>query len=81
MKPVKRRLAEAVTAARLGTVIIRLWGPALVVQAGTLWLSVALHMIDINFQSEERMVNLCVFFWECDIYHFILTCVYRRSEK
>lgn len=48
MKTMKRRLAGAVTADRLGTVIMRLWGPVLVVGAGTLWLSVAIHMIDIN---------------------------------
>lgn len=48
MKTMKRRLAGAVLAGCLGTVIMRLWGPALVVRAGTLWLHVAVRVIDIS---------------------------------
>lgn len=48
MKTMKIRLAGAAVADRLGTAIIRLWGPVVAVCAGTLWLSVAIHIIDFN---------------------------------
>lgn len=48
MKTMKIRLAGAAVADRLGTAIIRLWGPVVAVRAGTLWLSVASHTIDLN---------------------------------
>lgn len=54
MKTMKRRLAGAVTADRLGTVIMRLWGPALVVRAGSLWLAVAVYVIGSNGPVSEK---------------------------
>ena len=53
MKTMKRRLAGAVIADNLGTVIMTLWGPALYVRAGGLWLAAAVHMIDINGPVSE----------------------------
>lgn len=63
MKTMKIRLAGAAVPDRLGTAIIRLWGPVVSVCAGTLWLSVAIHIIDFNgpVLGRERK-NVCPVF-------------------
>lgn len=46
MKTMKRGLARATAADRLGSVIMRLWGPVFVVWVGTLWPSAAVRPHD-----------------------------------
>ncbi|KAI9542701.1 hypothetical protein NQZ68_017712 [Dissostichus eleginoides] len=56
MKTMKRRLAGAVTADRLGTAIMRLWGPALVVWSYQSQMLRSSTTLCPPFLSSKRMV-------------------------